>query len=52
MFCYGFQGGAIIDTMTLIKHKHGYGSYGKKGKEEDPKEVKKKREELIKLLNV
>ena len=47
-----FQDGAIIDKMMLIKHKHGYGSYGKKGVEQKPTDLKKKKEDLVKLLNI
>lgn len=37
--------------MMLIKDKHGYGSYGKT-REEDFKVAGKKREELVKLMEI
>lgn len=43
--------GAVIDNMMLIKDKHGYGSYGKKGTDEDLKYVSKSKEDILNEWN-
>ena len=37
--------------MMLIKDKHGYGSYGKKGTDEDLKYVSKSKEDILNEWN-